>query len=494
MLSAVTTLTLLGDGSGNYVSTEQVGAAFPNLGSIVYSLQGGQNLVFASTKRDVVVGTNTGQDVIYLPAEGAADDLLTLSTGTDTVNVEGRPATTRSTWPTGAPVRPSSPEGPGPATLTGTEFLGIAADTGDDTIDAVDLSGANLTSLTVQAGPGDDSIEGGDLPNVLGGGTGANSLVGGPVGDTINSTSASDVIEARGGLDTVNDQGSGRVGDRFIIGPPSEADNSILRVDGDVAIRSRAGDAADSATVVAALGRTGLQELGPNTYQVSYQPDSVGAPDDRALFDVAALPGHPQRITSASANTVVDLVVPTGSWTRTGGIVSFTGPYEDVIVPGLGTVNIRSPFTDPEERFAHRLLPRPRDAHPVDRRALGVPSPAGVRRHDPPSWCRCCRRPTSSAASPSTGPSSTSCAGPPTRRAGPTGSTDSAAGSSPGGCGPTSTAPTSTSRPRATPMSRSTCAPRTATSSDATPRSPAWGTGSASSRVAPPGAPSPTAS
>jgi hypothetical protein len=89
---------------------------------------------------------------------------------------------------------------------------------------------------------------------------------------------------------------------------------------------------------------------------ITYEPDGADLPADRVLFDLAALPEHAQRIRSTSPGTVVDLVVPTGSWSRSGSTVTFTGPYKPVDVGTSTVVSIRTPFTDPEERFVHRLI------------------------------------------------------------------------------------------------------------------------------------------
>ncbi|HEX7135049.1 MAG TPA: DUF4214 domain-containing protein, partial [Iamia sp.] len=89
---------------------------------------------------------------------------------------------------------------------------------------------------------------------------------------------------------------------------------------------------------------------------ITVQPDGAGLPGDRVVVEVAALSDHQVRITSTSPQTVVDVVAPTGSWSVASGVVTFTGGYQPVIAGSATTSFVRAPYTDPNVRFAHRVL------------------------------------------------------------------------------------------------------------------------------------------
>lgn len=355
--AAATTITILGDGGSNYINVRALGSAFPNLGNVVISPGGGSNLIFGSPKRDTVLGSNGGQDQVWLDASGVPDGGVSLgSNSNDTVNVEGTSGSDTITVASGSPAtRTDITRGTWTVPVTGTRFIGIAAGEGDDVVDASTLGDSVVLGFSATGGLGNDTLRGGTPTNVLSGGPGTNSLAGGPKADTITTEGAADTIEGKGGADTIFDQGSGPAGARTFVAPTSANDLWVLRADGDAAVRTRSnGDG--TVRVSSALARSGIQELGPGVSWITFQPDGTGLPSDRVVLDIAALPDHAQRITSSSPGTIVDLVVPSGSWSRSGGTVGFSGPYEDVIVGTGTTVGIRAPFTDPEERFAHRVL------------------------------------------------------------------------------------------------------------------------------------------
>jgi hypothetical protein len=262
--------------------------------------------------------------------------------------------------------------------VSGTRTIGVVAGEGNDRVDASALGDGGVTDLDVAGGRGNDVLRGGAVTSSLAGGSGTNTLVGGSKADVITSESASDTVQGGEGVDVIVDKGSGPVGGRTFVAPAEERDEWILRADGDAAVRTRSDGA--SARVTAALARSGIQRLGPDVGTIHIETDGAGLPQDRVVLDLAALPGHAQRISSTSTGTVVDLVVPTGSWSRSGSTVSFSGPYGEVVVANGPTVGVRAPFTDREERFAHRIV---RDAEmrlPTtgERRSLQAQLEAGV--------------------------------------------------------------------------------------------------------------------
>jgi hypothetical protein len=294
---------------------------------------------------------------VSLP-KGGADDTVGLGGQTgDVVTILGTPAADGIAVSTGSTTTQTRVfSSPWEAIVTTTATLTVIGGAEDDLLLASGLTPAStLDRVELRGDDGSDTLIAGAVPATLSGGTGTNTLTGGSAADAIFTSSPTDTIRGNGGADGIADFGDARVGGRVIDTTGTGATLDLWQVDvrGDVVLRSR-NVSASSATVVSALGRTGRQGLGSGVRTITYSTLPGGGPVDRALFDLSALTGQVQYV-EGDSRTAVDIVVPTGSWTNSSGNITFTGPYEPIDVTG-GNVLVRPPFTDPEERFAHRIL------------------------------------------------------------------------------------------------------------------------------------------
>lgn len=353
--TAVTSIGVTGDSAAQFVYADALDdGRFPNLNRVSILTGGGDDFVWGSTIAESI-WTATGNDQVSLPAHGADDILVLVGTDpSDFLTYQGSPGNDDVEVTSKSASETTIVNGTWTADAT-TRFLHVNGNAGHDSIDASAVE-SSIFAFSADGGTGNDVVEGGPSNGYLQGGSGTNTLIGGPNGDNLLSSSTSDTIRGGGGADTIVDTGDGRVGGRTIDAPGASPDGWVVDLPGDTFIRSRPGSGATT-EVTTALSRRGQQVLPGGINSVSYRIHGTGQPVDRVLAELRPLsqtaqglggPGH--------AQTVVDVVVPTGNWTVTSGRVEFTGGYEDIFVGANATLNVRRPYTDPEERFAHRIL------------------------------------------------------------------------------------------------------------------------------------------
>lgn len=353
---AITSATLNGDGESQSFGAPYPFASFPALTTVTVNAAGGNDEIEGSTKRDVING-GTGNDRVTIPRSGSDDTIALGGQNGDTVTVEGTAADDGVGISTESPTTQTRIySNPWEAIVSTTATITVDGGAGDDLFTAGGVeTTTTLDRVELRGGDGDDVLVGGDVPMSLSGGTGTNTLTGGSAADAIFTSSPTDTVRGNGGADGISDHGDARLGGRTIntTGTGTSLDLWQPDVQGDAVLRSR-NPAGDGATIVGALGRTGRQDLDAGVGTIIYATLQSGTPADRALFDLAALPGQTQYV-DGDSRTYVDIVVPTGSWSIASGTVTFTGPYEPIDVDG-GNLLVRAPFTDPEERFAHRVF------------------------------------------------------------------------------------------------------------------------------------------
>jgi len=352
---SVTSLLIRGDDGGQVVDGSGAGAAvFSSLTLVTYDTRGGQDLVFGSSRPDLVL-TGTGNDQVFLDTVGADDSSISLGGNAgDSVTLEATAGADTVDLDTTSGTRTLATSGAWTAALFGAPFVAVAAGDGNDTVDGTGLTAStNIIGTSFQGGQGDDTLRAGTPVATLLGGAGFNHIHGGPAADIVISESRTDAIDGNEGVDQFRDVGEGWVGGRtYDNGTPD--DDWQLFVAGDAAIRS-VPSVSGLAVVSSNLARTGSQILSPNIGEIAYSTHGAGAPPDRVVLDLRPLTSQSQRVQFTTAQTVVDLVVPTGTWTTTSGVTTFSAGYQPVIVSGA-TLNVRGPYTDPEERWAHRML------------------------------------------------------------------------------------------------------------------------------------------
>jgi Ca2+-binding RTX toxin-like protein len=189
--------------------------------------KGGDDLLFGGDGDDVLTGGagsdqvfgQSGNDrMIWNPGDGT--DVNEGGAGTDTVEVNGGNASeTFTTTANGSRVRFDRTD-PAPFSLDigTTENLVVNANGGDDTFTAGNGLAA-LIAITVDGGPGNDTLTGGDGNDVLIGGDGNDVINGGRGNDVAlmgagddtfvwNPGDGSDIVEGQGGSDTLLFNGS----------------------------------------------------------------------------------------------------------------------------------------------------------------------------------------------------------------------------------------------------------------------------------------------
>ncbi|HEV7719935.1 MAG TPA: hypothetical protein VGO60_01555, partial [Iamia sp.] len=353
--SAITSATLNGDGESQFFGAPYPFASFPALTTVTVNAFGGDDEIEGSTKRDVVNG-GTGNDRVTIPRSGADDSINLGGQALDTVLVQGTSGGDGVALSTSTPTTQTRVySNPWEAIVTNTGTISVSGGAGNDILVASGLTAAStLNRVELRGDDGNDTLVAGAVPASLVGGTGANFLTGGAEPDAIFSSSPTDTIRGNGGADGISDFGDGRVGRTInTTGTGASPDNWQADVRGDVAVRTRTVDGDASVTV--ALARTGAQILDDGVGQIIYALTQGSLPIDRAMLDLAPLGDQRQQV-GGDSSTYVDIVVPTGSWSVASGVVSFTGPYEDIDVDGTTQILVRAPYTDANVRFAHRLI------------------------------------------------------------------------------------------------------------------------------------------
>ncbi len=145
------------------------------------------------TSGDLLVEGTSGNDVITLQADGSGNVTATLNGVTSQ-----------------------------PFTLSSVTLIDVEAGAGNDSV-TVESSMPATLGVSVQGGPGDDTIMGGPGNDTLGGGAGNDSIAGGPGDDSIKGGQGDDVLAGGKGNDTLfgslgNDTMRGGLGDDSLNG------------------------------------------------------------------------------------------------------------------------------------------------------------------------------------------------------------------------------------------------------------------------------------
>ena len=319
-----------GDGNDTLIGGSGNDMLFGQAGDDTIMGKGGDDLLFGGDGNDTLIG-GAGNDqvfgqggndrMIWNPGDGT--DLNEGGAGNDTVEVDGgNGAETFTATANGTRVRFDRVT-PAPFSLDigTTENLVVNMNGGDDT-----FTGSNglapLIALTVDGGPGNDTIIGGDGNDRLIGGDGNDTLIGGRGNDTLiggdgndtfvwNPGDGSDMIEGQGGQDTMQFNGA-NVGENITM----SANGSRLRLTRDVGKVTMDADGVEQVNVVA-LG-------GADTLTVK---DLTGTAVTGVNIDLAGTPG------SGTGDGQPDTVVVNG--TNKADAIQISGSGSSFAVAGL---------------------------------------------------------------------------------------------------------------------------------------------------------------
>ena len=227
---------------------------------------------------------------------------------------------------------------------------------GNDTIDFGGIvETATLLDTTIYAGEGDDTLIGAQKVNGLHGEGGTNTFTGGSTTDNVFTEGNQDSIDPKAGTNWIYEQTSGRSGRTITSAGTTNwhftnvgARDSVARIRPGVLNM-----------VTHSLGRPG-QQVYPSSYRnlVLYHGTTPG--ESRAIFDLVALGGGKSVTLDGDGNDLLDVTIPTGSWTNnaadgSGTIAPLAGGYSTISVNDMGAVKVHGPWTNKDQGFVHRV-------------------------------------------------------------------------------------------------------------------------------------------
>jgi hypothetical protein len=368
--SALTKVSATGDSGNQTLSGLQLNN--PNFSSHPFwdvALGDGADQLWETNYNDGV-DMGAGDDLVFLNVNGSPNTFMNLGGGTsDRMVVSGADGndtmTLTSTGSTTTLVN-TNPTGPSTSFGSGVEQVDVYTYGGNDTIDASGVTAAStLTYLYLNGGDGNDTITGSAKSDALHGGAGTNHLNGGPGNDSLWSESESDQLDGGSGgeADAFYDVDSLHSGSRTLTGF-GNTDNWYAQAhDSDVTARVRPGSAAGTTLVTLSLDRPGQQTIPATSGSiVTAGLAYTGEVPHKALLDIVAGPHQVGGTGSLSDTDVVDITVPSGTWTVTTfthgvTVVPDDPTYKQVSVSHIGAYRVHGPWTGDRNRgFVHRAF------------------------------------------------------------------------------------------------------------------------------------------
>lgn len=289
-------------------------------------------------------------DHVYLVGSDATDDLTVASTGVNTTLSQTNSGSPAFTW-----------------LVKNVEYAIVDGAKGADQLDATSVTiGSTLVLVTLEGGDGDDALSAGSRPSKLTGGSGSNTFTTGSNADQVNTESDTDVISGvtDGVDDYVNDDESLRFGGRSITGfgnsggSPTDSFEGYS-LDNDVTVRVRPVNGG-GALMTFSLNRMGQQQLPPGIEQMEVSLYGMSQLTPRTLADVV-VPAHDVDVSTTDGDKeLIDITVPSGSWTNTanGGtrtIATASGAVGNVTLRDGATYQVHGPWTNQNQGFGHRV-------------------------------------------------------------------------------------------------------------------------------------------
>lgn len=351
---AVTAITIQADGASQVLTAEPAPlGSMPALASVTIDAGSGSDDVTGSTVSDTIT-LGAEDDELFLPATGGDDTVDGTPKEVDSVDVigtDGDDEIVLSSPDPDADVATIS-NGSWSATVEGPLGFIVHAGDGDDTVDASAMVAGTNEGIDLHGEGGDDRLVAADHPSGLHGGTGTNELVGGPAPDGFVTSSPTDEL-VLGDDDSILDA-AGPVGRDLGDLTDVEGLRYSVEVHGNADIRVAQSGA--TAVVTVAGARTGRQVLTDAVARIGLGTHRSGAPRDRVTAEIVTLADQEVDVTGGPG-TVVDVIVPLGTWGIGGGEVDPDGPYQSVYGPGAGgQMRARNPLLDANDRFALRSI------------------------------------------------------------------------------------------------------------------------------------------
>ncbi len=368
--SALTKVTVIGDSGPQNVDGRQLeAAAFAAKPALAVDLGDGADLVYDTSRADQIdLG---GGDDSYYPVRGVNNTTTDLGPGKDTIRFFGTDAdetVTASSTNSGLTLHHELGGVTRTLTMSNGEDLQVTGYNGNNTID---LSGITVTSTikaaSIWTGSGDDVVRAPMFtgaqyapgPTLMPGG-GTNTIYGGSGNDGIFSEGNADVIAPGGGYNRVYDRSSRRSGRTISSGGQSNWYYlESNRGDAVTRIRPRTGS---TTLVTNSLNRPGQQVLSADYSNIVRYLVYSGGGDSRGIMDLVALDNGRDVILDGDSadNDLVDITIPTGSWTVTGSpastawVTPSAAGYAPITVRDAGELRVHGPWTNKNAGFVHR--------------------------------------------------------------------------------------------------------------------------------------------
>lgn len=334
----------LGDGVDEVTETQNADTIDTGGGSDDLRLRRG---LVANASLEMGNGT---LDHVYLVGSDAADAMTVASTGANTTLTQSSSGFPASTW-----------------VVKNVEYADVDGAKGGDGLDATPVTiGSALQLVTLIGGDGNDVLSSGSRPSSLRGGTGSNTLNAGVNADQVQTESDTDVINGPtdGADDQVRDEDSLRFGGRTITGFGDSVSGvtdtfESASLDNDVSVRVRPASGG-GAIMTYSLNRMGQQELPAGIEEMDIALYGMSVLTPRTLADVV-VPAHDVKISSHEGEReLIDITVPTGSWTDTAAsgqrtIATSSAAVGDVRLFDGATYRVHGPWTNPNQGYGHRL-------------------------------------------------------------------------------------------------------------------------------------------
>lgn len=300
-----------------------------------------------------------------MKAQGEGNFVLAGDADQDTVVIEGTPSgdgVYLSANLINTTVLTITAAGENTTNLTEAEIIDVNGRGGQDGLSSVEVgTGNSTTTIRLDGGDDFDSLLSGILGVRMTGGPGPNDFGGGMGNDVIVSSAAGDTIRPGAGTNRVIDLTSLRSGGRPYTSTNGGNDTyEVQHPARDAVVRVR--PVGSGASVTSSLSRSGREDVGSSFRAADVNVGSSDTTPSRHLVDVVLSPGSTTHRFTLDPwdDDLVDITIPTGSWTETDGLLTYTidptGDYGTVIVDDHGPISVHGPWTDPRDSFAHRVV------------------------------------------------------------------------------------------------------------------------------------------
>lgn len=245
--------------------------------------------------------------------------------------------------------------------LSSITYTGSPRAQGPASVRAEGLPADSLNRVTFLGDASDEtfSCAGSSVPCEMIGSGGRNVLSGSEVVDEIYSSSTLDQIDTGAGADLIDLDGGAPFRRPGLTNPTGAVDEVRTTVGiGHAAVRGRP-VAGGGIELVAGTATPSRGVLGDRFGAVEIALNS-SIRGDRAVVDLAPT-SHPIAVRGTTGGgTIVDITVPTGSWTVTGApitgaTVTFSSGAASIFVSGVSELRVHGPASSPERGWAERV-------------------------------------------------------------------------------------------------------------------------------------------